>query len=267
MSKLVLMGTNEWAVPIFNRVADVHEIIAVFTRAPSRSGRKMELQKSPVHIWADSRGIPVYTNIREYNHKPDFNIVISYGVILRDDVLNAAPTINIHPSLLPKYRGPSPMLTAILNGDTQTGVCLMDVTAEVDAGDIHDVRKIDIGIDDTNADLEQKVSDVSADMLIEYLQNPDMFPGKPQIGEPTFTRKFNKEDLDIDWNKTPIEIHNQIRSIGGRTKINGADVKILKTKITDGALEFLTVQPAGKKAMDWKSFVNGQRGIELKIGE
>lgn len=266
MSKLVLMGTNDWVIPMFDRVANEHDVLAVFTRAPKPAGRKMVLTKSPVHEWADQRGIPVYTKTSEYNFKPDFNVVASYGVILRDNILGAAPTINLHPSLLPKYRGPSPMLTALLNGDNETGVCLMDVTAEVDAGDIHMTRPIKIEENMTNQDLENTVAMVSADMLSEYLADPDAYPAKSQIGKPTFTHKFSKDDLVIDWNKTPFEIHNQIRSIGGRTQINGIDVKILESKINDGKLEIIKLQPAGKKPMDWKSFVNGLHGSEIKFG-
>lgn len=266
MSKLVLMGTNDWVIPMFDRVANEHDILAVFTRAPKPAGRKMVLTKSPVHQWAEQRGIPVYTKTSDYNFQPDFNVVASYGVILRDNILSAAPTINLHPSLLPKYRGPSPMLTALLNGDNETGVCLMDVTADVDAGDIHMVRSITIDENMTNQDLEKTVAMVSADMLSQYLADPDAYPAKPQIGTPTFTHKFSKDDLVIDWNKTPIEIHNQIRSIGGRTRINGIDVKILESKINDGKLEIIKLQPAGKKPMDWKSFMNGLHGSEINFG-
>lgn len=265
MKKLVLMGTNDWVVPVFERISQQHEVVAVFTRAPKPAGRMLVLQKSPMHIWAESRGIPIHTSIKEFSsliHHPssiDFVVVASYGVMIPDDILSMSKFINIHPSLLPKYRGASPMLTAILNGDVDTGICLMDITSEMDAGDIHMVRKIAIGEDDTNADLEKNVSAVSADMLSEYLAAPDKYPAKPQIGEPTYTRKFTKEDLNIDWKKTPVQIHNQVRSIGGRTKINGIDVKILKTRIENGELKIENLQPAGKKAMDWKSFVNGLR--------
>lgn len=261
--KLVLMGTNDWVVPAFDRAADEHEILAVFTRAPKPAGRKMELQKSPVHIWAQNRGLNVITNINEYDYTPDYNVVASYGVILRDNVLNAAPTINLHPSLLPKYRGPSPMLSAILNGDSETAVCLMDVTAEVDAGGVYDMRKIEIGENDTNVDLEKKVSAVSAEMLSDYLQNPDAYPARPQSGEITHSRKFSKQDTIIDWTKSPREIHNQVRSIGGRTNIDNADVKILETKVTDdNRLEILRIQPAGKKPMSWRDFLNGHQNLK-----
>lgn len=264
--KLVLMGTNDWVVPMFDRVADEHDIIAVFTRAPKPAGRKMELQKSPVHIWAENRGLPIYTNINEYNFKPDFNVVASYGVILRDNVLDVAPTINLHPSKLPMYRGPSPMRTALLNGDRDTAVCLMDVGPVVDAGDVHMCRDIDIDINYTNDDLERVVSEISADMLSEYLNDPSKYPGMAQVGEISHTRKYNADDTIIDWNKSPLQIHNQVRAIGGRTKINGADVKILSTRMNGDEMEIVTVQPAGKRPMDWRSFVNGQRG-EIHFGK
>jgi methionyl-tRNA formyltransferase len=192
---------------------------------------------------------------------------MSYGVILRENVLNATKCVNIHPSSLPKYRGPSPIKSAILNGDTNMDVCLMNMTAEMDAGDIYMRKNITIDENDTNTDVENKVSKTAIDMLNEYIENPDKFSAIPQNGEPTFTRKFNGEDEIINWNKTPKQIHNQIRALGcGRTKINGIDVKILKTRLTNGTLEIIQLQPAGKKAMDWKSFVNGLRGAEIKYG-
>jgi len=267
--KLVLMGTNAFVVPMFEKISNAgHEIMAVFTRAPKPVGRKQILTPSPVHVWADAHGIPVYHNAREYDMHPDMVVVVSYGAMLRDNVLNSAPCINIHPSDLPRYRGPSPIRTAIYNGDKTSAVCLMRVTPEMDAGDIYMRRPFDIGPDDTNEMIEAKVSDIGAEMLTRYLDNPAAFGAVPQSGTPTFTRKFTGADEIIDWNKTPQQIHNQIRALGaGRTKINGADVKILQTRITNGDLEILRIQPAGKRPMDWKSFLNGHRGGEIKIGE
>jgi methionyl-tRNA formyltransferase len=107
---------------------------------------------------------------------------------------------------------------------------------------------------------------MSSEMLSEFLSAPEKFPVKPQVGTPTFTRKWTNEDEIINWNKTPFEIHNQIRSIGGRARINGIDVKILETRILNGELQITKVQPAGKKPMDWKSFLNGQRG-KIEFGQ
>ena len=100
------------------------------------------------------------------------------------------------------------------------------------------------------------------------MANPDNYIAQPQTGEPTFTRKFEGNDEIIDWNKLPIQIHNQIRALGcGRTKINGIDVKILETKIENNELRIVRIQPAGKNPMDWKSFLNGLHGADIKYGE
>ena len=267
--KIVLMGTNDFVVPIFEAVRKAgHEIVAVFTRAPKPVGRKQVLTPSPVHLWANEHNITVHTSIKEYNYSPDMVVVVSYGVILRDNVLNSAPIINIHPSDLPRYRGPSPIRTAIFNGDKQSAVCLMQITAEMDAGDVYMRVPFEIGENDTNEMVEKRVSEIGADMLVEYLSAPEKYKPVAQIGEPTFTRKFEGGDEIIDWSKSANEIHNQIRALGaGRTKINGTDVKILETRIENGELKIITIQPAGKKPMDWKSFVNGLRGAEIKYGE
>ena len=267
--KLVLMGTNDFVVPIFEAVRRAgHEIVAVFTRAPKPIGRKQILTPSPVHLWANEHGLKVHTSIKEYNYAPDMVVVVSYGVILGDNVLNSAPVINIHPSDLPQYRGPSPIRTAIFNGDKQSAVCLMQVVAELDAGDVFMRVPFEIGENDTNEMIESRVSEIGAKMLVEYLNAPEKYNPVAQSGTPTFTRKFNGNDEIIDWTKSVDAIHNQIRAIGsGRTKINGADVKILETRVENGELRIVRVQPAGKKPMDWRSFINGLHGAEVKIGE
>ena len=99
-------------------------------------------------------------------------------------------------------------------------------------------------------------------------KNPEQYVAQPQIGEPTFTHKFTGDDEIIDWKKTPQQIHNQIRALGcGRTKINGIDVKILETKIENNELKIIKIQPSGKNPMDWRSFVNGLHGAEIRYGE
>ncbi len=267
--KLVLMGTNDFVVPIFDAVRrDGHKIIAVFTRAPRPVGRHQIMTPSPVHAWAVSHNLPVYTNIHDYNFSPDMVVVVSYGIILRDNVLLSAPCVNIHPSDLPRYRGPSPIRSAIYNGDSKSAVCLMQMTPDLDAGDIYMRREFDIGENDTNADVEKQVSEIGAEMLVKYLKNPSEYVPTHQIGEPTYTRKFTSADEIIDWSRGARAIHNQIRAIGGgRTKINGVDVKILETRVENDELKVLRIQPAGKKPMYWKSFINGLHGAEIKFGE
>lgn len=267
--KLILMGTNDFVVPIFESMRQKHDILSVFTRAPAPQGRKQILTPSPVQAWAEKNGIPVHNSIREFaNADADFVVVISYGVIIPDNILAQGNFINIHPSDLPKYRGPSPIRTAIKNGDTKSAVCLMKIAHELDAGDIYMRREFDIDINDTNETVENKVSVIAADMLNEFLSAPEKYNAVPQNGAPIITHKFSGADEFIDWTKPVIEIHNTVRALGcGRTKINGVDVKILGTKIENGELKILQIQPSGKKPMDWKSFVNGLHGAAIKYGE
>lgn len=269
MSKLILMGTNDFVVPVFDSLKNKHEILAVYTRAPKPVGRKHVLTRSPVNVWADENNIPVHTSIREYeNIGADYIVVMSYGVMLRDNVLDSARCINIHPSSLPKYRGPSPIRTAIFNGDDNLDVCLMNMTAEMDAGDVLLRKNIKIGENDTNEMVENNVSLVAIDVLNSFFESPNDFTGVSQTGTPTFTRKFTGDDEIVDWNKNARQIHNQIRALGsGRTKINGIDVKILETRVNNGTLDIVRLQPAGKNPMDWKSFVNGLHGAEIIIGK
>lgn len=269
MSKLILMGTNDFVVPVFDSLKTKHEILAVYTRAPKPVGRKHILTQSPVHVWADENKIPVHTSINEYeNIGADYIVVISYGVMLRDNVLNSAHCINIHPGSLPKYRGPSPIRTAIFNGDDNLDVCLINMTAEMDAGDVLMCKNIKIGENDTNEIVEHNVSLAAINILNKFFESPNDFTGVPQTGTPGFTRKFTGDDEIIDWNKNTHQIHNQIRALGaGRTKINGIDVKILETRVNNGVLDIVRLQPAGKNPMDWKSFVNGLHGAEIIIGK
>ena len=268
---LILMGTNDWTVPIFESLLKQHNIVAVFTKAPSMRGRKMILQKSLVHIWAEKNGLQVYTDISDFNKiditNIDFCIIISYGVILKENVINSVKCLNIHPSLLPKYRGASPIQTAILNGDKETGVCLIDINKEVDSGNIYLMKKIDISINDSCRDLENKIINTSIDILDKYLKDPNLYESRKQEGDMILTKKFFEKDTKIDWNKSAFEIHNQIRSIGGKCLAselieilkNDFELKIIKTELLDNKLRILYIQPSGKKQMDFKSFLNGQR--------
>lgn len=275
--KLILMGTNDFVVPIFERLrASGHDIMAVYTAAPAPMGRKRVMTPSPVHVWADHHQIPVYHTTRNFDKSEilnqkldiDYIVVISYGEILRSNVLDAAPCINIHPSDLPRYRGPSPIRTAIYNGDTVSAVCLIGVTPELDAGDIYMRRPLAIDENDTNSDIEAKVSQIGADMLDEFLKNPAAYDPTPQSGVPTFTRKFTGADEVIDWTRGGRAVHNQIRALGaGRTKIAGVDVKILETRMNGDTLVIHRLQPAGGRPMDWASFVNGHPDAINRVGQ
>lgn len=263
--KIILMGTPDFVVPIFDRIAAKHDIVAVFTRAPKPVGRKKFITKTPVHLWAESKNIPVFTSIKELivnkeKLKVDYIMVVAYGVILKQEVLDFAPCLNVHYSLLPKYRGAHPVAAAIMNGDNKSGVCLQKMALELDAGDILCSSEFPILENETTDMVRIKASEIAGHLIEKFLQNPKAFPPKPQIGEPSYAKKEIGDNIDIDWTKPAMEIHNRIRAIGGRTKINGIDVKIIQTKVENEKLKLEIVQPNGKKPMPWKDFLNGQRG-------
>jgi len=138
----------------------------------------------------------------------------------------------------------------------------------MDAGDVLMRIPFEIGENDTNETIEKRVSEIGSDMLVKYLGAPEKYKPVAQSGAPTFTRKFTGDDEIIDWTKPVRQIHNQIRALGaGRTKINGVDVKILETKMENDKLHIVTIQPAGKKPMNWKSFLNGLHCNEIHMGE
>ena len=267
--KLILMGTNDFVVPIFDALRQKHDILSVFTRAPAPAGRKHVLTPSPVQQWAESHNLPVRNSIKEFdNAGADLVVVMSYGAILPDNVLAQGNFINIHPSDLPKHRGPSPIRSALKNGDTKSAVCLMKIVHDLDAGDVYMRVPFDIDINDTNKTVENKVDEIAIKMLDEFFAAPENYKPIAQSGTPIISHKFTGADEIINWKMSPVEIHNQIRALGcGRTKINGVDVKILETKVENGSLQILQIQSAGKKPMDWKSFVNGLHGAEIKFGE
>ncbi|MCL2629285.1 MAG: methionyl-tRNA formyltransferase [Alphaproteobacteria bacterium] len=260
--KLILMGTPDFVRPIFDKLAEAHEIIAVFTRAPKPVGRKQVLTKSSVHIWAEEKNIPVYTDINEIEKlpRPDYIVVVAYGVILKQNVLDFATCINVHYSLLPAYRGAHPVAAAIMNGDKESGVCLQKMALGLDEGDLYSCEKFPILENETTEEIRIKASGIAAGMLVKLLADPSAYPLAPQLGKPTYARKEIGENIIIDWKKTPQQIHDSIRAIGGKTKINGIDVRIIKTKIINGKLEIELVRPAGKNIMSWTDFMNGQRG-------
>ncbi|MDR2685534.1 MAG: methionyl-tRNA formyltransferase [Rickettsiales bacterium] len=254
------MGDSDWSMPVFEAIrANGHEVAAVYTRP-----------ESSAEIWANKHSIPVFVpkNFRAaedvvafQNLNADIALVAAYGVILPAAVLSAPKMgcINLHPSLLPKYRGASPFVSAIMNGDTESGVCLIKMGEGLDDGDIFICRKMSIGKDEQKSELKKRISEISTEMVLEYLSAPEKFPGVKQIGEPTMTRKITKEMLVADFSD-PVRMHNMVRAYPVRARHSGVDLKITETRLNDGKLEVLRVHPAGKKEMDFSAFINGHKG-------
>jgi len=302
--KLIFIGTPDFAVPCLQKLIDGEdEIAAVFTQTDKKVGRKQILTAPPVKQLAQKYNIPVYQPqsiknsdaadvIKELN--PDLIVVVAYGKILPKAVLDIPKLgcINVHASLLPKYRGAAPIQWAVLNGDKETGITVQRMNEGVDTGDIMLVHKTEIGRNETSAELFDRLAVLGADVLVQAIEQIKNHTAKytPQPeGDLGYASMLNRSFSPIDLNKSAFEIHNQVRGLQdwpcASTLINGKNYKIHKTMLReltaadkgkiinnngiltvccgDGAcLDILELQADGKKRMDVKSFLSGNK-IEI----
>lgn len=300
---IVFMGSPDFAVPILRALAEKFTVVGVVTQPDRPSGRGRVIQSPPVKTMAQELGLPVIQpeklsqaeavgQLRSWS--PDTIVVAAFGQILRAEVLDL-PTygcINVHASLLPRWRGAAPIQATILHGDVETGVTIMLMDAGVDTGPILSQRSIPILPDDTAGELGLRLSELGADLLIETL--PDFLSGKinPQPQEEasaTYAPMLTKTDGELDFNQPAEILSRQIRAYqpwpGTYTFFNGQRLKIIKASVArikappdsllpgsrtihDGSpaivtsqdlLILLEVQPAGKKTMQGREFLKGAR--------
>lgn len=291
---LVFMGTPDFAVPsLAEIVANGHNVLRVYTQPPRKSGRGQKLTKSPVHQFAEIMGIPVETP--ESFRKPsvidalealdaDVACVVAYGQILPQRALDAPKDgcLNLHGSLLPRWRGAAPVQRAIMAGDTQTGVQIMQMAKGLDTGDILLSETVDIRPTDTAASLSNRLAQTGAEMwprILGAVERGALTP-TPQAGDPTYAHKIDKAESRIDWSRSADELDCHIRGLapfpGAWCEIDGKRVKVHLATPENGsgapgtvlddnlliacgksALRLLKVQPAGKPKMDAEAFLKG----------
>lgn len=282
--KIIFFGSFQYAIPALEQLVKTgYEITAVVTNPDSLQERKKELTPTPVKLAAQKLGLNILQPEKLRNNQefleilkslnPDLNIVVAYGKIIPKEIIELPKhgTINIHPSLLPAYRGPSPIQSAILNGEKETGVTIMQIDEEVDHGAILSQAKYQIHPDAYLPQVTQELFQLGAELLIKTI--PDWLEGKivpqPQDhSQATFTKKFSWENGRIDWNQSTEKIYNQIRALnpepGTWTTLNGKILKILKAEIgEDGKILPQDVQLEGKKAMPFQDFLRGIGKREL----
>ncbi len=189
----------------------------------------------------------------------ELGVVVAFGRIIRPHVLAALPMINLHFSLLPRWRGAAPVERALLAGDEVTGVCVMDVEEGLDTGGVYRVVEVPIGPDETADELRVRLVGAGTALLVDALHEGLGAP-TPQQGEPTYAAKVDPEELRIDWARTPVEIHRLVRLGGAWTTHHGKRLKVWRTAIApDGGLELLEVQPEGRGRMSFRDWANGAR--------
>ncbi|MBQ8426386.1 MAG: methionyl-tRNA formyltransferase [Clostridia bacterium] len=296
---IVYLGTPDFAVlPLINLIENTNfNIVSVVTNKYKPVGRKNIITPPPVKVVANKYGIPVYQydkirlegvdDIKKLN--PDLMITCAFGQILSKEILDIPKfgVINIHDSLLPKYRGASPIHHAILNGEKETGITIMKTDLGVDTGDIIAKESVSIGEDETCGELFDKLSKLGAELIVRVL--PQIFNGdvkyeKQDDSKATHTKIFDKKDALIDWNDKAENVYNKIRAFNpspiAYCTLNGQPFKVYKAEIVDGtddpgkiieaekrlviackekALSLITVQKAGGKAMNIKDFLRGNK--------
>lgn len=300
--RIVFMGTPDFAVPCLDSLVKAgHEIAGVFTQPDKPRGRKQELMPPEVKVYAVDHGLDVYqpATLRSAEAQdiirslaPDVIVVAAYGKILPKEVLDMPPygCINVHGSLLPKYRGAAPIQWSVINGDSHTGVTIMQMGEGLDTGDILYTKELPIGIDDTAESMFDKLSELGARMITEALDmlvKGEMTPVKQDEELATYAPMLNKEISVIDWTKTADRVHDLVRGLYSwpiaHTYLNGKKLKIFCTTVCErsgtpgtvisvdpltvacgeGSVIIRELQLEGKKRMDTKSFLIGHK---LDIG-
>lgn len=305
--RLVFMGTPDFAATAFAALhayaqSAGHEIVAVYSRPPTKQGRGMQLTPSPVHQAAEAADIPVFTPDRLKDDeaalaafqelRADLAIVVAYGMILPQSWLDA-PRLgcwNIHASLLPRWRGAAPIQRAIMAGDRETGVAIMQMQAGLDTGPVLLEKRLPIAADDTAQSLHDKLAALGGTALVATLKAQDALDktksetltAQPQAADGvTYAEKIDKAEARLDFTRSAAELDCHIRGLspfpGAWFEVDGKRVKVLKAAPVEldgptahvaddgpvifcgqGALRLISVQKAGKAAMSGDEFLRGR---------
>ena len=288
--RVIFFGTPAVAVPSLVGLSEAGIAVdLVVTGEDKRRARGNALSPSPVKVAALERGIEVAHDLEsaiahaQASSESVLGVVVAYGRILPQSLLAVMPLVNLHFSLLPRWRGAAPVERALLAGDVETGVCLMRVRAELDAGEVFDCRRLVIADDDTADSLRASLNRVGVPMLVGAIRGGFSVP-VPQRGEPTYARKITPEDLRLRWD-SPQTVSRQVRVGGAWAVVAGKRIKIHECRIASdvlmphgsqpgdafagqgnvcvvtagGVIELVTVQPEGRARMTATSWWNGIR--------
>ena len=271
--KVIFMGTPEFAVPSLAALIDNAEVICVVTQPDKPKGRGHKLQPPPVKIFAQENNLPVIQPPKVKSPevvaqiaalKPDLIVVVAFGQILSQALLDVPRfgCINVHASLLPRYRGAAPIEWSIINGETVTGVTTMQLNAGLDTGDMLLSSEVAIGEEMILPELRERLMTVGADLLLKtlyLLQRGELAPVKQDDSLSTYAPMLKKDTGLIDWSRPARELHNLIRGLYGGAR--AGNVKIFRTRL---ATEDLSLAPAQIKIVGQKFFVGtGDGALEI----
>ncbi len=302
--RVVFMGTPDFSVPVLTEIlGQGHEVVAVYTRAPKPAGRGMDLRLSPVHAMAQKFNIPVFTpkslrgddEIAAFaEHDADVAVVVAYGLILPRAILDAPQLgcLNLHASLLPRWRGAAPIQRAIMAGDRKSGVMVMKMEEGLDTGPVGMAERVTITPDMNAGELHDRLCAIGADLMVRALAalSRDSLQFTPQSEEGvTYAHKIEKAEARIDWSRPAQALHDHVRGLspfpGAFLEVDlgkGLErVKVLRARLAEGAgapgmvlddaltiacghgaLQLLDVQRAGKGPMKAQDFLRGARVVQ-----
>lgn len=298
--RLVFFGTPADAVPALVAVhAAGHDIAFVVTQPDRRRGRGSDATPSPVREAAEELGLAVRTPERARDVVDDvaatgaeLGVVVAFGQILPPALLEALPLgfVNVHFSLLPRWRGAAPVERALLAGDSETGVCIMGLEAGLDTGPVYAREVVAIAPQETSGELRTRLEQIGADLLVDTLPRIASMTPVPQHGEPTYAEKLSVDEFGLDWEQAAVDLARLVRAgnprPGAWTTDHGKRLKIWRVRALsecidsepgtvfghtrvatgDGALELVEVQPEGRRSMDANSWLAGRRASDPMLG-
>ena len=282
MARLVYLGTPEAGVPPLRALAAAgHEILLVVSQPDRRRGRGAELVASPVKRAATELGLRVSDRVDDVlGRGAEVGVVVAFGRLIKPHVLAEVPMVNLHFSLLPRWRGAAPVERALLAGDEVTGVCLMELEEGLDTGPVYECARVPVSGEDTLESLRSRLVEIGTEMLVRRLVGGRAGLGTPvpQEGEPTYANKLDASELRIDWSRPARELSRLVRLGSAWTTLAGRRLRVLAAVpepagpgpgpgVLDGAvvgtgeggLRLLRVQPEGKAAMAAEDWARGAR--------
>ncbi|MEX1009587.1 MAG: methionyl-tRNA formyltransferase [Acidimicrobiia bacterium] len=277
----MFFGTPADAVPALRALHDAgYDIALVVTQPDRRRGRRGRADPSPVKAAASELGLPVRTpeRAREVTDEvaasgADVGVVVAFGQLLPEPLFAGVPLgfVNVHFSLLPRWRGAAPVERAILAGDAETGVCIMAIEKGLDTGAVFARTATPIGDDETAGELRERLVALGTDLLVDTLPKLATITPEPQAGEPTSADKLTVEEFELDFSRPPAELVRVVRAgnprPGAWTTIDGRRLKVWRARVgADGSLELLEVQPEGRARMSGDAWTRGRHGTPVRFG-